>query len=59
MKENRFANNNGSLKDKKIADMLRKAADSYENGEIVEVLDTINEIAEALEIFIQKEENDN
>lgn len=59
MKENRFIYNNGNLKDKKIADALRKAADSYENGEIIEVLDTINEIAEALDIFVQKEENDN
>lgn len=41
------------LKDKKIADTLRKLADDYENGEIIEVQDTLIDIVNDIEEFIK------
>lgn len=42
----------GMLQDAKIENALRKAVDDYANGEIVEVLDLLAEIVEALEMHI-------
>ena len=42
---------NGELEDKKIVDALRKAADDYENGEIIEVRDLLQDIVDAINEF--------
>jgi hypothetical protein len=47
---------NGELKDKKIVEALHKAADDYENGEIVEVKDVLVEIINAITDFEQEYE---
>ena len=47
---NRFYNK-GNLKDKKIVEALKQAAIQYENGEIIEVRDTLCEIVEAINDF--------
>ena len=47
---NRFFKN-GALQDEKITDALRKAADDYENGEIIEVKDVLVEIFCAITDF--------
>ncbi len=39
------------LKDEKIVEALREAADSYGNGEIAEVRDTLREIVAAIDEF--------
>lgn len=41
----------GELMDKKIAEALRKAADNYENGELIEVRDLLSEIVGAINAF--------
>ncbi len=46
----------GELKDKKIADALRKAAGDYENGEIIEVMDVLYDILDAMTEFCEREE---
>ena len=43
------------LEDKKIVAALRQAADDYENGEIVEVHDTLLAIVSAIEWFIEED----
>lgn len=42
---------NGELQDKEIAAALRKAADDYENGEIVEVHSVLIDIIIAINSF--------
>lgn len=42
---------NGELDDKKIIYALRKAADNYENGELIEVRDILLEIINAIDDF--------
>lgn len=42
---------NGKLEDKKICDVLRKASDDYENGEIIEVRDLLLKIVDAIDEF--------
>ena len=42
---------NGELKDAKIVDALRQAATQYENGEIVEVYDTLIDIVSAIDDY--------
>lgn len=42
---------NGKLKDKKIVAALRKAAEDYENGEIIEIEDVLIEIIDAIHDF--------
>ena len=42
---------NGELDDTKIAIALRKAADDYGNGELIEVRDTLLEIIDANDEF--------
>lgn len=42
---------NGELKDKKIVEALRKAADWYEDGAIVEVRDLLQDIVDAIDEF--------
>lgn len=48
---------NGNLEDKKIGAALRKAADDYENGELIEVRDLLLEIINAVDEFTKSEEN--
>lgn len=48
---------NGNLEDKKIEAALRKAADDYENGELIEVRDLLLEIINAIDEFTKSEEN--
>lgn len=48
---NKYINNDGTLKDKKIVEDIRKAADMYENGELVETYDVLFEITEAINNF--------
>lgn len=45
----------GTLEDKKIAAALRKAADDYENGELVEVRDLLVDIVNAIDEFADRE----
>lgn len=47
----KFINKNGELNDNAIAAALRKAADDYEDGEIIEVRDLLAEIVEAIDEF--------
>ena len=47
---------NGELQDKKIEAALRKAADDYENGELIEVRDSLLEIVSAIDEFVNSEE---
>jgi hypothetical protein len=42
---------NGELEDKKIVAALRKAADDYENGEIIEVRDLLWDIVDSITTF--------
>lgn len=42
---------NGKLKDKKIESALRQAADDYENGELIEVRDLLQDIVDAINEF--------
>lgn len=46
---------NGKLDDKKIEAALRKAADDYENGELIEVWNLLFEIICAIDEFADKE----
>ena len=43
--------NKGNLQDKKIVEALHKAAEDYENGEIIEVKDVLIEIINAITDF--------
>lgn len=47
---------NGELKDDKIIAALRQVADDYENGEIIEVKNTLIEIVYAIIDFEESEE---
>ena len=47
---------NGKLEDKKIEAALRKAADDYGNGELIEVRDLLLEIVSAIDEFSDNEE---
>ena len=47
---------NGKLEDKKIQTALRKAADDYENGELIEVRDLLLEIINAIDEYAEIEE---
>lgn len=42
---------NGQLKDEKIVAALRQAADDFENGEIAEVRDLLQDIINAIDEF--------
>ena len=53
--ENKFYGN-GKLKDKKIVEALRNAANDYENGELIEVRDTLLDIINAIDDFCDEEE---
>ena len=48
--ESRFYKN-GELEDKEIVAALRKAADDYENGEIIEVRDLLQDIVDDINEF--------
>ena len=47
----------GQLNDKEIAAALRKAADQYENGEIIEVHDLLIDIVDAIDEFYAAQED--
>lgn len=47
---------NGKLEDKKIQTALRKAADDFENGELIEVRDLLLEIINAIDEYAEIEE---
>ena len=47
----RYTNNDGTLKDNEIANGIRKAADMYENGELLEVHDLLLEIIKVIREF--------
>ena len=49
--------NNGQLYDKKIVAALQQAAIDYENGEIVEVRDLLENIVTDIDEFIALNEN--
>lgn len=51
MLNNKFLTSKGKLKDSEIVKALRQTADDYENGEIVEVHDLLEEIVDAIESF--------
>ena len=42
---------NGELEDKEIVSALRQAAEQYENGELIEVRDLLQEIVDAIDEF--------
>lgn len=46
----------GKLQDKKIEAALRKAADDYANGELIEVRDLLLEIINAIDEFAYRYE---
>lgn len=46
---------NGELKDEKIEAALRRSADDYANGEIIEVRDLLLEIIGAIDAFVEAE----
>ena len=48
---------NGELKDKKIVEALRKAADDYENGALIETRDLLLEIVDAIDEFYVAQED--
>lgn len=48
--ENKFYSK-GKLKDKKILEVLKKLPEQYENGEIAEVRDVMEEIVFAIDEF--------
>lgn len=48
---NKFLTAKNKLKDREIAAALRQAAEDYENGEIIEVHDLLEEIVDAIESF--------
>ena len=48
--ENKFYSK-GELKDKKILEVLKKLPEQYENGEIAEVRDVMEEIIFAIDEF--------
>lgn len=56
--DNRFYQNE-TLQDKLISNTLKELAVDYENGEIVEVKDTLWEIIQAIEKFIDRDETGN
>ena len=49
----------GELKDKKILEALKKLPEQYENGEIAEVRDVMEEIVFAIDEFESEYENKN
>lgn len=56
--ENKFYSK-GELKDKKILEVLKKLPEQYENGEIAEVRDIMEEIIFAIDEFESEYENKN
>ncbi len=49
----KYANYKGELKDKKVVADIRKAADMYENGELIEACDLLSEVMGAINDFVQ------
>ncbi len=47
---------NGELKDKEITAALKQAADGYENGELIEVRDLLQDIVDAIDEFLSDQE---
>ena len=47
----KYLNNDGTLKDKEVITDIRKAADMYENGELIESQSILLEIANAISDF--------
>ena len=47
---------NGQLQDKKIVDALRRAADDYEDGAIIETRSLLQDIVDAIDEFTDAEE---
>ena len=47
----KYLNNDGTLKDKEVVADIRKAADMYENGELIETRDMLLEIINAIDDF--------
>lgn len=46
-----YYNKDGTLRDKRIVEDIRKAATMYENGEIIEAHDLLLEIISAIDDF--------
>lgn len=53
MRESRYLEKDGTLRDKKVVRDIRKAAEWYENGEIVEAQELLQEIVYAISLFEQ------
>lgn len=47
---------NGELQDKEIVAAIRKAADSYENGELIEARDLLQDVVDAIDEFESDQE---
>ena len=47
----KYLNNDGTLKDKEVVSDIRKAADMYENGELIEAQSILVEITNAIGDF--------
>lgn len=47
---------NGKLEDKKIVNALREAVGAYEDGELIEVRDLLQDIVDAIDEFESNEE---
>lgn len=52
----KYINRRGELKDAKIAEHIRKAADLYENGAILEAREILWQIADAIDKFTAGQE---
>ncbi len=46
----------GKLQDKEIVSALRKVADQYENGELIEVRDLLQDIVDSIDEFESDQE---
>ena len=50
----KYLNNDGTLKDKEVTADIRKAAEMYKNGEIIETHDILMELVNAIRTFEMK-----
>lgn len=53
----KYIKKNGKLQDQRIVDAMRKAADVYEDGAIIEAADMLLEVINAIYAFASREES--
>lgn len=52
----KYIRRNGELQDRRIVNAIRRAADVYEDGEIIDAADMLLEVINAIDEWIHKEE---